>query len=91
MDVDPPEMKTTSKPDRAGYSCYNPGIHGRHMAAADFDSGDTRERIVTGNQERGQAAKRFGQYDGGPAVQNAKRLVGALIDRHFATNEVRAY
>jgi len=91
MDVDPPKMKASSEPDRAGHSSYNPGIHRPHVAATDLDPGDPGGWIVTGNKERTQAAQRFGQYDGGPAVQNAKRLVGALVDRHFTTNEVATY
>lgn len=91
MDVDPPKMKTSSEPYRAGHSSYNPRIHCPHVAAADLDPGDPGVRIITGNKERTQAAQRFGQYDGGPAVQNAKRLVGALVDRHFATDEVGTY
>jgi len=88
MDVDPPKMKTSPKLYWAGHSRYKPGFHRRHVAAADLDPGDPGRRVVTGNKERTQAAQRFGQNHGSPAVQNAKRLLGALVDRHFTTDEV---
>jgi CDP-4-dehydro-6-deoxyglucose reductase len=89
--VNAPEMQAAAKPYWPGYSSHGTGTDRPHVASADLDSGNPYIRLICGNQVGGPAAQRFSENDRSAAMQNAKRLLRALINRHLTTDKIRTH
>ena len=68
-----------------------PPSHGREVAATHLDSRHPGGFIIRDKQIGSPATKRFGKDDRSTPVQHSKRLVRALVHRHFAAHEIRSH
>lgn len=81
-DFDVPVVEASAEAQRCSASHDPAGTYGSQVADVEFDAHGLLACHVVDAQHGGHAADGFGESCRGTAVQNARRLTRAMIDRH---------